>query len=204
MDYLQWLVILVFGLLVLGAFIGYVFYKRSQNEKFMKNRIIAEFWKEKGGRIRIPLPIEPNGIEVKCPQELHPDICPRYIFDHNDIDPCKYPENAAIGFTRCDARIVSWFENNPEPINRKREKPLVTSALIDSLRDNDFLAFATAASKEIEILQKQLQSALQKGIDKTTTLILLIIGIIASGAAAGLAYMAWQAVIYLQKAWGIS
>jgi len=115
MDYLQWLVILAFGLLVLGVFIGYVFYKRSQNEKIYEEPHYSGILEGKGAGIRIPLPIEPNGIEVKCPQELHPDICPRYIFDHNDIDPCKYPENAAIGFTRCDARIVSWFENNPEP-----------------------------------------------------------------------------------------
>jgi len=203
MSYIQWLINALFLVIVGVAFVGFIFWKRSANEKFMANRIIAEIWLEKGHRRKIPLLVEPNGIEVKAPEFANPDACPRYLFDHSDIDDTSYPENAMIGGTRCHARTVSWFEGNPEPINRTRKKPLVSAQLIDTLRDNDFLTFATAASREIEILQRQLQDALKKGMNKSTVMALIMIGILASGAAAAFGYFTWQGIELLKWYWGI-
>jgi hypothetical protein len=94
------------------------------------------------------------------------------------------------------------MENNPEPIHPYTEVAIVSSDLIDSLRDNDFMAFAMAAIKEIEELEKALAHALANTINKRWFYILLAGAMLLSLVGAIIGFLGYSEVKSLKELWG--
>ena len=107
-----------------------------------------------------------------------------------------------VSILQVQVPIVSWMENNPEPIHPYTEVAIVSSDLIDSLRDNDFMAFAMAAVKEIEELEKALAHALANTINKRWFYILLAGAMLLSLAGAIIGFMGYSEVKSLKELWG--
>ena len=158
-------VVIFFGLIV--GFLSWAWWQRSKYNKLTEGMLLCEFWPETGRRYKKLLPVEVNGIEVKAPKGHQ---CPRYFFNKEATYNAKYPDAPFLNlsFLQVDVSIVSWPEDNPEPINpyRRPGSEVMSAALIDTTRDNDFMAFAMAMSHEIEVLQKQLADALMNGANK--------------------------------------
>jgi len=169
----------------------------------VEDNLMCEFWPETGKRYKKLLPVEVNGIEVKSPKGHQ---CPRYFFNKEATYNTKFPDAPFLNlkFLQVDVPIVSWPENNPEPINpyKRPDQDVVTSALIDSLRDNDFMAFAMAANKEIQDLQAELAKALMNAANKRTIYIVMAVVALLAFAAAVLGYMNHGAIGSLQSGWG--
>ena len=196
-------------LIAAGLFFGIIFFARRKfSRMFMPNpkrpngQIVAEFWPESGHDYPKVLPIEPNGIEVRAPKGHQ---LTRYLFDKNAVRTCKWPRDAifiSMGIS-VDAPIVRWAVNNPEPINPYCTKPVVTSTMLGSLGDDDFLGVLAAASKEIEQLEVELAKALGSRIPKEVFYVMLGIVLIAAGAAAVFAYLANAGITKLVAGWGL-
>lgn len=153
-------------------------YRRAASGK-----IWAEFWPESGLRYRRLLPVEDNGFEVKAPTG---HSCPRYFFNRETKGSARYPENPFLGLKLLQTTIpiVTWAENNPEPITSETHAVIATSSLINSLRDDDFAAFAMAASKEIQDLERELAKALANQLDKRIVYGGLALAILAAAVGA--------------------
>jgi hypothetical protein len=199
----QWVyyIIFVFALIFIGMI--WAWWQRSKYSKATKDHILAEFWPEHGKRYKQLLPIEVNGIEIKAPRGHQ---CPRYFFDKESTFTSDYPDALPIpvfkSILQVQVPIVSWMENNPEPIHPYSEVAVVSSDLIDSLRDNDFMAFAMAAVKEIEELEKALAHALANTISKKWFYILLAGAMLLSLVSCILGFLDYRAVSSLKELWG--
>jgi len=181
----------------------WAWWQRSKYSKATKDHILAEFWPEHGKRYKQLLPIEVNGIEVKAPRGHQ---CPRYFFDKDSTFTSDYPDALPIpifkSILQVQVPIVSWMENNPEPIHPYTEVAIVSSDLIDSLRDNDFMALAMAAIKEIEELEKALAHALANTINKRWFYILLAGAMLLSLVGAIIGFLGYSEVKSLKELWG--
>lgn len=196
-----WYIIVVFASTF--CLMAWAWWQRSVHRKMTAGHILCEFWPEHGKRYRELLPIEVNGIEVKAPRGHQ---CPRYFFDKESTYTCDWPETAMWilkPILQVQVPIVSWMENNPEPIHPYSGAQVATAALIDSLRDDDFAAFAMAASKEIAELERQLATALANVISKKGFYIMLGIAIAISLAAAIASYLGYGEISDLKAKWGI-
>lgn len=199
----QWVWYIIFVFVLVFVTMIWAIWQRSRYNKMTKGHILAEFWPEHGKRYKQLLPIEVNGIEIKAPRGHQ---CPRYFYNKDSTFSYDYPDDIPIPFLKTflqvQVPIVSWLENNPEPIHPYTEVTVVTSDLIDSLRDNDFMAFAMAAVKEIEELEKALANALANTINKKAFYICVIGAIIASLVACILGYLDYKAIGDLKAMWG--
>lgn len=202
----SWIVYLLNFLIAATVFMGWAWLMRikysravSPSKGAPQGKLLAEFWPETGMRYRKLLPIEIKGIEIRAPKGHQ---CPRYFFDKASTNMTKYPDMPFLNlkFLQVDLPIVSWCENNPEPINPYKEKPLVTALMIDSTKDEDFAAFTQIASKEIAEAEKALQDALKNAIPKTHMYLLLLAAVIGSSIAA---FIGWQIVGALKAHWGM-
>lgn len=205
----SWMIYVIDVLVVVVVFMSWAWWQRSRYNKIVSpskdaplGKMMGDFWPETGMRYKVLLPVEVNGIEVKSPKGHQ---CPRYFFDKQSTWQTKYPEAPFLNlkFLQVDVPIVSWMENNPEPINPYGQAPVATSALIDSLRDNDFAAFAIAADKEIQSLQRELASALANSLNKRYVYILLGAAVIAAGIAAVLAFQNINLLDYIKSGLGM-
>ena len=196
-----WYIIFVFALIFISMI--WAWWQRSKYSKATKGHILAEFWPEHGKRYKQLLPIEVNGIEVKAPRGHQ---CPRYFFDKDSTFTSDYPDALPIpifkSILQVQVPIVSWMENNPEPIHPYTEVAIVSSDLIDSLRDNDFMALAMAAIKEIEELEKALAHALANTINKRWFYILLAGAMLLSLVGAIIGFLGYSEVKSLKELWG--
>ena len=198
----QWLIYIIIALVLIIFFLAWAWFQRMRYNKAVEGKMLCEFWPETGMRYKELLPVEVNGIEVKSPKGHQ---CPRYFFDKNSTYTARFPDDPflSLKFLQVDVPINSWPENNPEPINPYRDpiKPIATSALIDSLRDNDFAAFAMAANKQIQELEEALAKALINSVQKKTLYIGAgVISIIALIAVI-LSYLNYGAISELTNQW---
>jgi len=199
----QWIIYVIVVLILALFFLGWAWWQRSRYNKMVEGNMLCEFWPETGMRYKRLLPVEINGLEVKSPQGHQ---CPRYFFNKEATYIARYPDDPFLNlkFLQVDVPIVSWPENNPEPINpyRKPGELVATSALIDSLRDNDFAAFAMAASKEIQELQQELAKALLNNIPKRIAYVGgIVVGALALGALIT-GIVSYQEIGNLKALWG--
>ena len=196
-----WYIIFVFALIFISMI--WAWWQRSKYSKATKDHILAEFWPEHGKRYKQLLPIEVNGIEVKAPRGHQ---CPRYFFDKDSTFTSDYPDALPIpifkSILQVQVPIVSWMENNPEPIHPYTEVAVVSSDLIDSLRDNDFMAFAMAAMQRITELEEALVKALANTINKRWFYILLAGAMLLSLVGAIIGFLGYSEVKSLKELWG--
>lgn len=204
-----WVIYFIDILVAASVFMSWAWWQRTKYNRMVSTspkapfgKIMAEFWPETGMRYKQLLAVEANGQEIKAPRGHQ---CPRYFFNKNATWITKFPEAPFLNlkFLQVDVPIVSWAENNPEPINPHEHEPIATASMIDSYRDDDFAAFAMAASKEIQELERELAKALSNNINKRYVYLLLVV---AAGAAAIAAFIAFQTLdllSYIQSAWGL-
>ena len=180
------------------VFMGWILAMRWRYGKASRGKLVAEFWSETGFRYYRLLNKEPNGIEVKAPTGHQ---VPRYFFNKDATGTTEYPRDPILGlrFLQVPVPIVSWQENNPEPINPRTKTLYVTATLLASIEKDDFLAFAHAASEEIQKLQLELTKALASRLNKTIIYILLVLIILLVGVGTYLGYMNYN---MSQKVWG--
>lgn len=161
--------------------------KRKQNERLAITHIVGEFWPETGGmRYKLLLEKEGNGKEVKAPANGKHKI-QSYMFDRGSTSQTKYPfapplNLPFLGFTQVSIPMVSWLENDPEPINPYKHKPVATAGLIAAIQDEDFAAFAMAANTEIKRLQEQLIGALTTKLNRL--IVYVALALIVAGVSA--------------------
>lgn len=187
-----------------GVFFALIYFGRkhyanliSVNKHHPNGQIVCEFWPESGRRYYKLLPVEANGMEVKSPKGHK---CPRYFFNKSAMHTTQWPMDQlfkTLGVA-VDAPIVSWPENSPEPIVPSHIPPIATSTMLGSIGDDDFLAFAMAANKEIEELQRALAKALASSVSKGT---FIAVGIALAVLTAGGIYLAYMSYSVLQRAW---
>jgi hypothetical protein len=91
----------------------------APSKKFPQGRMIAEIWQGTGSRPRKLVPLKANGFEVQVATEH--DNPSRYFFSKEAVGSCKYPAQPLFPFSflQADAKLVSWVENCPIPINPK-------------------------------------------------------------------------------------
>lgn len=199
----QWVWYIIFIFVLMFITMVWSLWQRSRYAKATKDHLLAEFWPEHGKRYKQLLPIEVNGIEIKAPRGHQ---CPRYFFDKESTYTTDYPDSIPLPFLKSvlqvQVPIVSWMENNPEPMHPYTEIAVVSSDLIDSLRDNDFMAFAMAAVKEIEELEKALASALANTISKKWFYILLAGAMMLSLVGAIMGFLDYKEIKSLKELWG--
>jgi hypothetical protein len=190
------------GVGLIFCFIGWVMYERHRLGKLVKGCLLAEFWQETGRRYKKIRPIEANGIEIKAPNGHR---CPRYFFSRETVGHTKYPESPFLGLTilQHDVPIVSWAEDNPEPIMPLEHPQVATSSLIGSVTDDDFAAFAIEANHKIKALEEQLIKALASKIDKNVVYIGLVVLALIGIIGAYFAYQNVQSISTLRSMFGV-
>jgi len=169
------------------------------SKKYPQGRMVAEFWTELGPRYRKLCEIQTNGWEIKSPSG-HTET--RYFFDKPSMGMTKYPLQPMIPipFVQIDVPIVSWYENDPNPINPKRvdedgnPTPLLTSEMHDQVRDSGSLAAGQEILREDNERQAALAKALTNMLDKRLVYILLVLAACGGLGAAVFAFQAFQAV----------
>jgi hypothetical protein len=191
----NWMIYIIDAIGVFIAFVTWVLIERRRIGKLVKGCLLCEFWMETGRRYKRILPIEPNGIEIKAPNGHR---VPRYFFSRETIGHAKYPESPflGIGLLQHDVEVVSWTQDNPEPMCGFEHPMVATASLIGSVTDDDFAAFAIAANQKIKALEEQLIKALASRIVPMYVYIGLIITILAAALAA---YFGYNVFNYVQK-----
>lgn len=198
--------IMVFLMFIMGL----IFFMRwkyqrdlAPTKEYPHGKLVVEIWTPAGPRIRHVLPILPNGFEVRAPAG---STNPRYFFDKKSVGRTKYPLNPILPFPgiQVDADIVSWYQNNPEPIPATKaatmiEGKVVTSELMDLSRDTDTLGMAQAANEEMAKTQQQLAQALQNKLDKKWVYIGLAVAALGTIICAVLTF---QMFTVIQKQFG--
>jgi hypothetical protein len=184
----NWMIYIIDGVGLIVIFACWVLFERRRIGKLVKGSLLAEFWQETGRRYKKIRPIESNGIEIKAPNGHR---CPRYFFSRETVGHTMYPESPFLGITllQHDVPIVSWAEDNPEPICPHEHPAVATSSLIGSVTDDDFAAFAIAANQKIKALEEQLIKAIASKINPMVIYvgltIVAVIGIIGAYFAYG-------------------
>jgi hypothetical protein len=196
------MIYIIDGVGLIFCFIGWVMYERHRLGKLVKGCLLAEFWQETGRRYKKIRPIEANGIEIKAPNGHR---CPRYFFSRETVGHTKYPESPFLGLTilQHDVPIVSWAEDNPEPIMPLEHPQVATSSLIGSVTDDDFAAFAIEANHKIKALEEQLIKALASKIDKNVVYIGLVVLALIGIIGAYFAYQNVQSISTLRSMFGV-
>ena len=156
-------------------------------------RIVAEFWTEAGPRIHELCDIQPNGWEIRRNAGKKN---PRYFFHKEDKGSILWPLNPIIpfDFVRTRADVVSFYENEPEAINRKRKGSILTAERLDAVRDDDALEFANSVDEKMAENQQKMLDAIDKIPDKNLVYILLVASSVISAIAAILIYMDYSAL----------
>lgn len=209
----SWVYYILDVVIVLVVFTVFVLWQRARNEKLVRGCIWAEFWPEAGRKWRKLCPILPNGIEItnedskslrekykkyqsfiNAPTTEKGHVVPCYFFNKESEYPDMYPANPLFNLKILQVPVstVAFYVRSPEPINPKAIKPYCTADMVMSVNDADTMAFFTAASEEIQTLQKQLADALTDRINKVVAYLLWGVGIIAAGAGAYISYMLLQ------------
>lgn len=198
----NWMIYIIDGVGLIFCFIGWVMYERHRIGKLVKGCLLAEFWQETGRRYKKIRPIEANGIEIKAPNGHR---CPRYFFSRETVGHTKYPESPFLGLTilQHDVPIVSWAEDNPEPIMPLEHPQVATSSLIGSVTDDDFAAFAIEANHKIKALEEQLIKALASRINPMYVYMGLIFAILVAAIAAYMGYMNSQGISIIRSMFGV-
>jgi len=169
------------------------------SKKYPQGRMVAEFWTELGPRYRKLCEIRTNGWEIEVPAG---HVAPRYFFDKASMGMTKYPLQPLIPFrfVQIDVPIVSWYENDPNPINPKRVDedgnpiPIMSSEMHDLVRDADALAAGHAINEEMARTQEGMAKALAGKLDKRYVYILLLVAACGSLGAAVFAFQTFRAV----------
>ena len=169
----------------------------SPSKENPQGYILAEFWTEAGPRIRRLRPIQVNGWEIKSPEDLNHKT-PRYFFNKSAMGRGKYPPEPSFPFfkslVQADVPIVSWYENNPEPIDPKRAGRMLTGEVLNDLQDVDFLGFLSAVDEEYRKMQIALAKALASKMNPILVYVMLGIAITGAGTAATFAIMAYKEI----------
>lgn len=192
----NWIIYLIDVLVVVTIFMGWALWQRHKYQKEYEGCVQAEYYTEIGKCYTEKLPLEENGIEVKAPKEHR---CPRYYLNKASTFTVDYPEQPLLGlkFLQIQVQKVAWAENNPEPINPYEWRPMVTAELVAASRDEDFAAFAMAANKEIQALQRELAKALANSVNKGILYGMIAIAIITGIAGAAMAYQNFDLLNYI-------
>jgi hypothetical protein len=185
-----WVLVLIDVLVVIVVFVVWYGFLKWKYSRSVQGKIYCEFWRHNKSRYRRLLTLEANGIEVKAPQK---HIIPRYFVNRDAVDMAKYPSDPILGLKalQVDVPICSWEENNPEPINPYTRERFVSASLLASTNNEDFLAFASAASTEIKELETELAKAYASRINKNIMYVMFVICIVTSGAAAYFSYLCY-------------
>jgi hypothetical protein len=184
------------AVVILGFLFGLRWYYARQiapSKKCPQGKIVAEFWTETGDRYRELCEKRTNGWEIKAPRG-HKN--PRYFFYKKAMGRTKYPLQPLLpfSFVQVDAAIVSWYENDPEPIDPKRKEVFLTAERLDAIRDDDSLATANAIDEEMAKAQQQAITALNNMMDKRIVYALLVVSLVAAALGAIFAYNGWHTI----------
>lgn len=91
----------------------------APSKKHPQGQLVAEMWQETGTRPKKLVPIKANGMEVSVKTEHTTPS--RYFFNKDAVGTCLYPTQPLFPFKflQVEAKLVSWVENCPVPINPK-------------------------------------------------------------------------------------
>lgn len=194
----NWMIYIIDAIGLLIIFASWVLWERRRIGKLVKGCLLAEFWTESGRRYKKIRPIEANGIEIKAPNGHR---CPRYFFSRETTGYTKYPEAPFLGISllQHDVPIVSWAEDNPEPICPHDHPVVATASLIGSVTDDDFASFAIAANQKIKALEEQLIKALASRLNPAY---IYIGGIIVILGIAVIGFLVFQGNELAKEGWG--
>jgi hypothetical protein len=156
--------------------------------------MLCEFWRNNGARYKKLFPIEPSGNQIKAPNG---HTVPRYFFNKAAVGTAKYPADPILGLKilQVDVPIVSWVENNPEPINPNTRKAYITAQLLAVSYNDDFLALAFAFTQEIKELEEKLAQAYANRLSKNTFIFGIIFCVVACLASVGLSYLVYKKIM---------
>lgn len=197
-----WVFYLIDGLIALVFFFAFITWMRTRYQRAIKGHLVSEFWTQAGTKYIKLIPIEPNGFEIKGPQEHD---CPRYFFEKKSIYTTNYPAAPMFNLSMLQvaAPSVAWPENCPEPINPYSHELVTSSSFLAHLRDEEFMAFAMAASKEIEELQKKLAIALSRQMNPVILYTLLTVAIVGAVMAAYMSYQSKGILDAIRQGFGL-
>jgi len=167
-------------------------WKRKRYEILAINHVIGEFWPETGGeRYRVLLQKEANGKQVKAPAGDNHTI-QYYSFDRGSTSQTKYPlapplNIPLLAFMQTSIPMISWKENDPEPINPYEHEPVATAEMIAIAQDEHYGALVMVAEEENLKLRGELIKALVTKLNKY--IVYIALGLILSEGAAILYYL---------------
>ena len=167
---------------------------RSRNLKFVNGRIKAVIWRDGGKRHKeVVLFKDTAGIsEVKI---TTPDTkkAQSYVFSKKDLQDDVYG-NSFLPFSQVPIAEVNWWSGDPNPITKptyedpitkkQTTTPLITSDLLDTIREDDFGAFAIVANERIHELETKLATAYAtkpNNIAQWVAAIASVIGVLVTG-----------------------
>lgn len=185
-----WLSMLVIILVAIVVALAFVETLRRKYHKIAETKILCEIW-TKGGTV-FEKPFPRNGSEIIVPKSVGKGTN-RYIIDEKATYDAQYPANMP-SFMQATIRKASYMEGNPEPIVKRVNAPIVTTALLGNLKDERFTEFAVAVSQDMERLERELFKARSSGKAPMLLYVIVVVGVVLSGTAAYMAYQALQAV----------
>jgi hypothetical protein len=177
----QGVIYLIDGMVVMTAVLGVLFWillTRRRYAQLALTHIIAEFWPERGRRYALALEVheEKEQSYIEAPHGTGKHDIGQYFFQRANMYIDKWPRVPPLGvsWTQADFGMVSWRENNPNPIDPYHIEAALTAKSLFNLRDNDFLVFVREAEEKIKDLQERLAKALINQIPKNLLLLMLI------------------------------
>lgn len=218
----------------LAVILIWMFIMRHKYSKATKGHMVAEIWRANGFRDRQLVPLAHNGKAIELnnttyllerevtSQEMEQIQRDRKKYRVTDkkqpiypsVKFCKYPDAPPLNlkWLQVEARIESWYENNPEPIrpfygmiDPETEKfvagrLMVTAAEVYAMNRESQAIAAGEMATELENTQKVLMDTIKNQIKPMYIYIGLILAI-ASSVVMGI-YLSSQ-LSSLLHAWGL-
>ncbi len=139
------------GGFIIVAFISVIIglYKRHQYMEDTKGKIKAVFLPESSKPVKMILPIEPTGLEVKAPKGHHIGT---YYFSKETTWQDDYPEKPFLGlyFLQVPISCVTWGVDNPEPLTPYKHTEVATAGQIFASGDMTYMFALRQAKLELE------------------------------------------------------
>ena len=195
MDFKSWIpVIATIAVLVIGYYVIMMF-KRTQNAKKVVKHLVCDMTTDIGTSYLVLLPISGNLAHDARDKEHEFD----YIVNEVACYECDYPEGKSK-LEQVKAKKAYYHENDPEPRIKRTDGILVSSKVINAIRNEKATEVAMQTSREL----KNDQDFIKKNmISPMLVYILLFIILIGVGAAIAVTYQQGQTIESIKTAIGI-
>lgn len=124
-------------------------YQRHKYMEDTKGNIKAVFLPESSKPIKMILPIEPTGLEIKAPKGHHIGT---YYFSKETTWQDDYPDKPFLGlyFLQVPISCVTWGVDNPEPLTPYKHNEVATAGQIFASGDMTYMFALRQAKLELE------------------------------------------------------